>query len=116
MLITPKGQHDPASEVLKQSGILRPLSDANDKNELKRILNDNSLSLEEVIAQLSFTAHESRDETLKLRAIDTALKLHGAMNDEQVKIPSITIVIQPKDSSLSPDPIPSILIPREVTA
>jgi len=105
--------NDPAAEVLRSAGIIRSKDDSSDKNELKRILDNNSLSLEEVIQELSLVARESREENTKLRALDTALKLHGAMDDEQVKIPQITIIIQPLNDSQR-DPIPSILIPREV--
>lgn len=110
MLIKPQVQ-DPASAVLKEAGLLR--SSSGDKNALKEILNSNSLSLEEVIQQLSFTAHNARDETLQMKAVETALKLHGAMNEEAVKIPQITIVIQPSGNP-NEGPIPSIFIPREI--
>ena len=105
----------PINEILQAAGVIRAKS-ADEKNHLKEILNDSALSLEEVISELSNVVKGSQDESIKLRGIDTALKLHGAMKEEDKSVPSITINIQaPREAASESEEtygIPSIFIPR----
>ncbi len=113
--------NSPISEILHSAGIIKPKSNE-EGNRLKEILSDSGLSLEEVISELSNVVKGSGDESLKLRGIDTALKLHGAMKEEDKSIPQITINIQAPQARLADEcgadeseetyGIPSIFIPR----
>lgn len=106
---------DPAHEALKEAGLIRTHSAA-DKNYLRELLDDNGLSLESVIAELSNVVRESPDQALKLRGIDTSLKLHRVMDDPDAnKVPQVTIVIQ-ASSNGGGGSIPSIFIPREISS
>lgn len=109
---------DAAKEVLKEAGLIKPEpSGINEKNRLSEILSESSLSLEQTIQQLGNIVHESRDESIKLRGIDTALKLHRVMTDDGVRpTPSIVINISSPGSQngITEGRIPSILIPRDL--
>lgn len=112
---------DAAKEVLKEVGLLKPIPDgtSNEKNRLSEILSESSLSLEQTIQQLGNIVHESRDESIKLRGIDTALKLHRVMNDDsRPTAPQIVINISSPggQNGITEGRIPSILIPRDLNS
>jgi len=108
MLIKTQTQrNDSIAEVLRESGIKPP------GNNLREILDSQFLSLDDAIRQLSSIVHDSSDNSTKLRAIDTTLKLHKVLEEDKKEVPSITIVIQPPSGGHL-EAIPSILIPREL--
>jgi hypothetical protein len=99
---------DPADEILADVG-LKPRQSG---NALRDILENQGLGLDRVIAELSDIMTESPDRNVRLRATETALKLHRVMEDEKAPAPAVTIVIQGGSGHSS---IPSILLPREIT-
>lgn len=96
-------------EILKSSGVLK---DPEKGNALKAILDMKSLSIDNLVDELANLVQGSQDESIKFRAIDKALQLHGVGKEETSTIPSVTIIIQGAGQSQSG--IPEILIPRSV--
>jgi len=92
---------------------LRAAGLSKDQNEtsLDEKLNACGLSLEETLSQLSDIAHAGGNETTRLRALETSLKLSKVLNDQPTTIPNITIVINDPGRAAGVNPI---LIPREV--
>lgn len=75
---------------------------------LKGLLEDNNLSPAEVLDSLASIMRGGENESVRLRATESALKLNGLLNNnEGVVIPHVTIVINNGDFELNP-----ILIPR----
>lgn len=86
-------------KVLRSAGLLPEEQDSTltiDEN-----LNLAGLSTEAIAEELSNLALRSGNEALRLRALETALKVKGALKDQPVPIPSFTIVIQNSGSDLS---------------
>lgn len=103
---------DPTAEILRDSGFLSAQGAKSDGDRLKEILENKGLGLDKVVAELADLVNYSREETIRLRAIDTSLKLHRVMEPEGAAAPSVTIVIQ---SSLQQGGVPQILLPRTAT-
>ena len=74
------------------------------------------LDLDSVLEELNILAKSSGNEALRLRALETALKAHGALKDSAPAIPSFTIIIQDGASAhetTNPQVNP-ILLPRQL--
>lgn len=100
--------NSPADAILKEAGI-----GPAEKNNLREILEANFLGLDEVIQELSNVVHNDPKNELRLKGIDTALKLHKVMEDDK-SVPSIVINIQAPGGAGVSVGIPDILIPRNV--
>lgn len=100
-----------ASTALKSLGLFQGKDSP--KETLKDLLEENSLGADALISSLGSIAHNGESEAIRLRAIETGLKLHPATrqamkeHDERA-IPIVNIVIHGVDG---PNPI---LIPRKV--
>jgi hypothetical protein len=82
---------DIASEIsseIRNGGNLK----TSKKERLQNALDDNNLSVEDVAMNLRQLAFAEKDE-VRLRANETALKLHGVLTDEKATAPVINIVI-----------------------
>ena len=110
MKLTPIINDGAIDEILSDSGLKKEES-----NDLKKILSQNGLSLEETIQNLANLALNG-DDAIRIRATEGALKLHKVLEPEQSTQPIINITIQ---SGASPDGrsihgIASILVPRVI--
>ena len=77
-------------------------------------LNLSGLSNEALADELTKLALSSGNEALRLRAIETVLKVRGALKESPSLVPSFTIVIQNSSPDLSKTGgINPILIPRQ---
>src|SRR6266568_659036 len=94
-------------KALRQVGLSKNLKDI----PLVERLEANNLSLDDALEQLS-EIMQGGDANQKLRAVDTALKLHKVLNEDKVQMPVIQIQINDKFSAASTSVNP-ILIPRE---
>lgn len=108
-------------KVLRSAGLMEePAGEktAGEDGTLTDKLNDAGLSLREILENLAYTAKESNNEGLRVRCLETALKVHGAMKDSAPAIPSFTIVIQESSSAPTSDPtikgVNPILLPRQL--
>ena len=73
------------------------------------------LDLDSVLEELNTLAKSSGNEALRLRALETALKAHGALKDSAPAIPSFTIIIQDGASKSSESTqVNPILLPRQL--
>jgi len=103
----PKLDPSQIHEVLKQTGI-RKSSSPRGKEEIKDLLENNSLGAEDVLDTLGSLMRGAENETTRLRAAEMGLKLNGLLQNDQVAAPSLTIVIRDKASA----EVNPILIPR----
>lgn len=94
------------AKALRAAGLSKDQQDSS----LDDKLNACGLSLEETLSQLSDIAHAGGNETVRLRALETSLKLSKVLNDQPSAIPNITIVINDPNR---PPGVNPILIPRE---
>lgn len=88
--------------VLKESGIKKDL-------ELKDLLGANSLGPEELIEELGHVVRGADSSAIKLRGIETGLKLNGLLtNNDAPQMPTVNIIINdPQYTDVNP-----ILLPR----
>lgn len=93
-------------QILRESG----LSGESAEESLNEKLNASSLSLQDDLDRLATIAANGETDSVKLRAIETSLKLKGALKEAQAQAPIINIVIQDPNAPLGVNPI---LIPRE---
>ncbi len=112
---------NPITEILQSAGISKPKNA--DSNSLKELLDEKSLSLTEIIEELSMLVRGSQDDSIRLRGIDKALQLHGVLKDEVSQVPQVNIIIQAPGSegpgaafhqSNQESQIPTIFIPRSI--
>ncbi len=91
-------------QVLKKD-TLSPTS----KTDLEQLLSNNNLSREEVLENLSLLMRSGETDGVRLKAAETALKLHGLFEDDAEKNNfSVTIIINDVEfNGINP-----ILIPR----
>lgn len=72
------------------------------------------LSNESIAEELTHLALNSSNESLRLRALETALKVRGALKETPPVLPSFTIVIQNSSPDLAKTGgVNPILIPRQ---
>lgn len=86
-------------QVLRTAGLLEP--SAQEGLTIEESLNQAGLDTSSIAEELSSLALHSNNESLRLRALETALKVKGALKDTPPAIPSFTIVIQNSSSDLS---------------
>ena len=79
---------------------------------LSERLDQVDLSISDSLQLLSDVAHGTDNGQLRLKAVETAFRLHGVLKDQQAPIPHVTIVINDPDGPKGPNPI---LLPRQIT-
>jgi hypothetical protein len=95
--------------VLRAAGLEKSESEGTISEKLSRA----GLSDDELAEELVLLAKNSGNEALRLRAIETALKIKGALKDQPSSVvPSFTIVIQPFSANSAPEGPNPILFPR----
>lgn len=64
-------------------------------------LNESGLSLDQLLNELACLTRGSESESLRLRAIEMAFRMHGALKNDNTNnnVPSIRIVISSDDES-----------------
>lgn len=110
--------------VLRSSGLDAVGKAAAEKAPLSDLLESVGLGLEKTLENLAETANSSANESLRIRANETALKMHGALKETvQTQMPSFTIVINDSYGppagqiiSQSSTDINPILMPRQLHA
>lgn len=96
-------------KILRESG-LEPKERTGTVDEQ---LNVAGLSNEALADELTHLALNSSNEALRLRALETALKVRGALKEQAPVIPSFTIIIQNSSPDLSKTGgVNPILFPR----
>jgi hypothetical protein len=109
-------------QLLRNAGVIpesRTLG--SNENSLTDKLDAAGLSLEETLDELANLAKRSGNEGIRLRALESSLKAHGALKETTPPIPSFTIIIQPsssstpqQQSSFIPPGVNPILLPRQL--
>lgn len=95
--------------VLRESGLDKPERTGTVDEQLTL----SGLSNEALADELSHLALNSTNEALRLRALETALKVRGALKEQPPVIPSFTIVIQNSSPDLTKTGgVNPILFPR----
>jgi hypothetical protein len=93
-------------KILKQAGL-----GSEEKDEtLQSKLNRHNLSLDDALEKLADLANNGETDQIKMRAVETTLKINGVLKETGISPPSITINIIDNDRPAGPNPI---LIPRE---
>jgi hypothetical protein len=99
-------------KILRESG----LDKSSDREcTVDEQLNLSGLSNEAVADELSHLALNSQNEALRLRALETVLKVRGALKEQPQAVPSFTIIIQNSSPDLTKTGgVNPILFPRVV--
>lgn len=98
--------------VLRASGLDKTTAPAEGPEGISDKLNRAGLSADSIADELSELARNSQNEGMRLRALETASKMHGLLKETtQVALPSFTIVIQQGASPASHNN--DILFPRQ---
>lgn len=98
-------------KVLRKAGLKEPESEKLSVNENLDIA---GLSNEAIAEELTRLALNSNNEALKLRALETALKVRGALKEAETALPQFTIIIQNSDNStVEHHGINPIVFPRQ---
>ena len=101
-------------EALRQAGILP--SEREENSSIQDQLNSEGLSTRDLLIHLKDLVDGADTSAVKLRAIDTGLKLHGVLKDQAPAPPSINIIINDKDGMPgSVNGLNPILIPRKAS-
>lgn len=85
-------------KVLKEAGLLK--KDGVIDRTINETLVDSGLSDENIAEELTNLALHSNNESLRLRALETALRVKGALKDTPPVIPQFTVVIQNSSKDL----------------
>jgi hypothetical protein len=87
-------------KILKQAGLVKDQNTEIDRT-INETLIDAGLSDENIAEELTSLALHSNNEGLRLRALETALKVKGALKETPPVIPSFTVVINNSNKDLS---------------
>jgi hypothetical protein len=102
--------------VLRQAGLSdRPSPEESSDTSFSSKLDRAGLSTDEIAEELTVLAKSSGNESLRLRALESAMKAHGILKDiPQGAAPSFTVVIQsaPGAPTEGQDALNRILFPR----
>ena len=101
--------HD-IQRALRVAGIVK--DDNPTDTGIQARLDRHNLSLDETLAHLSDLVTGSDTSAVKLRAVDTILKLHGILKETAAPPPSINIIINDSLGTPVGNGINPILIPR----
>ncbi len=92
-------------KALRASGLLE---NTEEKTSLSEKLEKSNLSLDDLLSSLYDFSQNASAENLRLDAIKTALKMHGALSEQTPAPPSVTFIIQGEEAQ----EVNPILIPR----
>lgn len=100
--------------VLRESGFSP--SEKVEKGSLSEQLDEAGLSLNQALGELAFLVRNTQNDSLKKSALETVLRLHGALKEQAAPLPTVTIVIKDPTGSLSADKdgVNPIVLPREL--
>jgi hypothetical protein len=102
-------------KVLRASGLDTSEPSEAPQGSISEKLDRAGLSKDELADELSIIIKSSGNESLRLRAIEQALKAHGVLKESQpVAVPSFTVIIKNSTPSLdtNSDSLNQILFPR----
>ncbi len=105
-------------KVLRASGLDNSIE--NDDSTISDKLNRAGLGTEQIADELSLLARSTNNESLKLRALETAMKAHGVLKESAPQVPSFTLVIQSNSETQVtskynlPAGVNPILLPRQL--
>lgn len=80
----------------------------NEPKNLKKLLEDSNLTAPEVLDNLSSLMRSAEQDSTRMKAAETALKLNGLLSGDTQPDFNVTIIIQDSEFSVNP-----ILIPRQ---
>lgn len=104
--------------ILRESGLAPERNSKANEGTIAEKMAQAGLDDECLVEELYNIAKMSSNEGLKLRALETALKIRGALKDTAPPPPSFTIVIQPSSFHTSDqyatDGTNPILLPRQL--
>ena len=97
-------------KILRAAGLEKEESSGTASEQLSQA----GLSTSDIAERLTGLAESSGSDALRLRALEIALKVHGALKEQPTtQVPSFTIIIQSaSESSKAPD-INPIVFPRQ---
>lgn len=85
--------------------------DSHENESLENKLEEHGLSLDSDLEALANIAVAGDTSAVRLRAIETSLKLKGVLKEQPVQAPNITIIIQDEQAPKGVNPI---LLPRQL--
>jgi hypothetical protein len=92
MLLNPNNE---ITELLEEVGLTEVAK--KDISAVTKILNENGLSLEDLVNDAAVLARSTNHDSIKLDILKTALKMHGALEEQKkqkTQIPAINITVQ----------------------
>lgn len=106
-------------KALRSAGLASQLDDHdssdNDKSPFENQLERAGLGLEDTLNELANISKTSVSEHLKLRSIETVLKLHQVLKESPAtQIPQINIIINDSSSSALINDVNPIFLPRQL--
>ena len=99
-------------KILRASG-LDSTKEQSDESSISEKLEAAGLSDERLAELLTDIASGSANEGIRLRAIETGLKVRGALKESAPAAPSFTIVIQSANPSSPQHEVNPIMFPRQ---
>lgn len=98
--------------MLKEAGLLK--NGQCDTRPITETLEESGLTDDNLADELTHLALHSNNETLRLRAIETALKVKGALKETAPIIPTFTVIINNSSKDLTKtEGVSPILFPRQ---
>jgi hypothetical protein len=97
-------------KVLRATGLEKEPTEGTISEKLSEV----GLSDDSIAENLADIATRSGNEALRLRAIETALKVRGALKDQvQNSTPTFNLIIQSCNPSVTPPSVNPIVFPRQ---
>lgn len=100
--------------VLRAAGLEKESS--NPEETISGKLDRAGLSQDEIAEELAHLAKNSGNEVLRLRALETGLKAHGALKETAPQIPTFNLIIQSASPSKEVPSVNPVLFPRQSLA
>lgn len=101
-------------DALRKAGIVKDPNEG--PSNIQSKMNEAGMSVDELLISLRDTVEGADSSSVKLRAIDTALKLHGVLKDQVAPPPLVNIIIADPNPLKAEGGLNPILIPRKVIA
>jgi len=104
-------------KVLRSAGLVgqdKELGSPDGESTMSDQLTQAGLTDLSIADELKNLALHSNNEGMRLRALETALKVKGALKDQPISLPTFNIIIQSSDIDLAPTKgVNPILFPRQ---
>lgn len=102
-------------KILRTAGLIEDRSEiSEDSLNMDQQLSISGLNGESIAEELTNLALHSQNESLRLRALETALRVKGALKDQPAQLPTFNIVIQGSSTDLSKtEGVNPIIFPRQ---